>query len=299
MGCPTLSFQGGTSGIDEALQGLSSDPWQAPQPSSVGLRVPTMQNTPATRYVFLLATRQLRGRTRIKGLRQLLTIGANAATVASGLAERPVEIQVTSPFWRFPDGNVSWHLVLEPNTRTNIQRPLTDAASCMWGESDSPAFLYTTGTTWGVKFVNPTTGAPINYNEGLTAYAPPSDIPARWEQVGGLGCFYDYRFPWVTGSGHNTLDIPLEASSNQRVSLYATILQTSGTTGADFTLPAWAPDGLSPEDGFVAGYGTLSSAISSYYWRVAGDILFDDEDDCDRPCGEVVPMPRKPLPRCV
>ena len=297
--CPLISFQGATSGIDEALQGLSSDPWQAAQPSAMGLRIPTLVNAPTNRYVFLLATRQLHGRTRIRGIRQYLTIGTNTANpdIEGSPVERPLELQVTTPSWHFTDGNVSWHLVLEANAVTLWNLPNSDAASSMLREADGPAFLYETAT-WAGGFATPAS-APLYYNEGLTSYVPPQDIPMKWQPLGGLGCFYDYRFPWVTGAGHDTVNIPVEADSNVRVSLYATVLQTNG---GGVALPEGIV-GLPPEELFLSNKALGHFLSGVFYWRIAGDILFDDEDawcneDCPVGyCNNVIPFPARCVPR--
>jgi hypothetical protein len=135
-----------TSGLDETLQGISTDPYGAILPSALGLRIPSVLNAGIVvpnqpRYLFLLASRILeRDKTVIRGIRQGLTIGLNRSATANRVL--PYEFPVTSPWWRFPDGNVSWHLVREPNDGFNPQHPLTDAPSWRYLESDQSAMLY-------------------------------------------------------------------------------------------------------------------------------------------------------------
>ena len=97
--------------MDDALQGLSSDPYNAPLASGPGLRVPSFQPNGSgiyDRYLFLLATRQVNRRTIISGLSQLVTIGTNASSsLDGGIQMRPIEFPVTTPTFRFPDGNIS------------------------------------------------------------------------------------------------------------------------------------------------------------------------------------------------
>lgn len=297
--CPILAYEVSTAGVDEALQGLTSDPWVSPTASNVGLRIPSLVNSSSTRYVFQLATRQLNGRTRLRGMRTLVTIGTNATPGGDDPdTEVPIEVPVTTPGFHFSDGNVSFHLVVEPNTRTLIQRGSADSASSALQEADGPAFIYGPGTTWTAGFFDPLSGAPLYYNQGLASYAPPQDVPARWASIGSLGCFYDCsRFPWDAANAWNSLDIPLEENHNARISLYATVLQTDGG-GAIPSVSSGAVAGLPPEQRFLQGGGTDARwGNGVYYWRVAGSLIFEDEDSSCVPGVPVTPFgPRGPVP---
>lgn len=282
-----LRFEVGASGVDEALQGLTSDPYGAPVASGPGLRVPAFVPTNPVasnnRMLFLLATRQVQRRCVIRGLSQTVTIGTNTPVVSGGdrttqIIERPMELNVTTPTFRFPDGNISWHLVLEPNIRNVITRPLTDAPNFCFQEADGPALLYST-MAYANGNVNPVTGAPANYPVGMTAYTPPT-ITSRWSPLGGLGCFYDLRFRSLDSSMWNkSVYIEVPAESNCRVSFYASVLQTAGNAFSNTTYPV-CPS-MSPEENFIASGWTNGV----FYWRVGGRMVFEDEVgiDCASP----------------
>jgi len=259
-----------TLGIDEGLQGLSSDPF-APTgfTSYAGLRVPVVlpgvsqANMP--RYRFLLATRRYNGKTKIIGIRQGLTIGcdANAGTPP----ERPLECNVTTPGFRFSDGNVSWHLVKEEQADRNFIRPQTDTESWAFMQSESPAMLYQTFTN---TTVNPQTGAPIYYPLGLTAYTPPA-TGTHWRHIAALGNFHDLRFPWNSPEAWDTLNIEVEGSG--RISLYATVLQTNPATRSNGSNTVTALSSTAcPEESFIKDL----SAVGVVYWRVFGSLIFED-----------------------
>jgi hypothetical protein len=280
---PTIPrrYELSTVGADEANQGLTTDPFlpSTQNPTALGLRVPPVlmgiTGVAQPRYLFLLATRTLsRGKTIVRGIRQGLTIGANIAPSGSGRAPLYAEeFLVTSPFWHFVDGNVSWHLVREPAERQAATIPRTNGPSWAYMVSDGPAMLYKTFTNTNV---DPTTGAPYYYDVGMSAYAPPN--PRSWQPIGNLGNMKDMRSPWNAPT--NAIAMDEEVTGTCRISLYASILQSNPATRIVGTLPAAAdvyPGGITPESAFLA---TFPNAI---YWRVFGGILFEDiEEDIGR-----------------
>lgn len=275
-------FEISTFGVNEALQGFSSDPFvpASPFPTGPGLRIPTVLPGDAgpdtrPRYFFQLASREIsEGKTRVRGIRQGLAIGCNASAI-DGLVY-PVTKIVETPNWSFIDGNVSWHLVREPNTRRVFQQPTTNGPSWRYTESDTPAMLYQSFVN---SAVNPSTGSPVQYNLGLTSYVPPA--PGAWEPIAGLGNFKDIRFPWK-GRGDISNNINEVVEGSWRISLYASILQTNPSTRLQANIPAISniySGALGPEEAFLAtfdgGEGVPGPAI---YWSVFGSILFEDED---------------------
>jgi hypothetical protein len=275
-----------TNGIDESLQGISNSPFGA-LPTAVGLRVPSLVPANGARYLFLLASRVVSHPTRIRGARQLLTIGSSrprAPGDGSGTpVVNPVELQVTTPQWRFLDGNVSWHIVREPNIRQrNSIPPMTDTTSFRFLSSEGPALLYQTFTA---SIVDPFTGAPIFYPTSLTAYTPPA-IWQDWMPVAeNLFSFNDVRFPWNAAQAWSSLDIvvPVEAGA-QRVSFYALVLQTGGSGRVQpfYSNPLAQSAFLPPETQFQLTnfYDTSVSnpAPVTNYWRVGGSLVFEDAD---------------------
>lgn len=261
-------FEVSTVGADEANQGLTTDPFlPATNPTSLGLRVPPVLPGVAQgyqpRYLFLLARRVLSGRpTRLLGIRQGLALGQ--------LAGVPEEFLVTSPFWHFIDGNVSWHLVIEPNEEFVETRPTTDAASFAFGDATAPAMLYAKGTTYDPASVNPQSGAPYYYDIGLKTYVAPQR-QGMWSPIAGFGNMKDIRFPWNEAT--NALAIDEEISGNNKISLYASVLQTNPATRTAPSLPSptW-PSGLSRESAFLANFP------NAIYWRIFGSMLFEDTE---------------------
>lgn len=270
-----------TEGIDDAVQGLSSDPFGAPIANTLGLRIPFFRQDNTTRYLFLLATRVVTKPTRIVGLRQYLTIGAQAdlGSADSGTVQvQPIEFQVQTPNFSFMDGNVSWHLVEEPNiwpvTTPIIVPGLVDSTCFVQGNADAPALLYAPGSVGWAE------AQPIYYFNTMTSYAPPP-VWEEWQPIAGLGNMHDLRFPWNSNWG--TIDASVNTSSARRISLYASVLQTAGATPISSN-PGFVAgtSGFGPEQDFINAIATLDSgeeggdATSVFFYRVAGSIMFED-----------------------
>lgn len=296
---PVRRFEVATSGSDEGLQGLSSDPFATrATPAATGLRIPSLVNTFDTRYLFLLSTRVITGsRTRVLGIRQGLEIGLDIGPQLGLTVERPVSLMVTTPTFRFSDGaNVSWHLVKEPMIdRRMPQKPLTQTDSFAFKCADTPAFLYEAFTA---SLTDPMTGAPINYPVTLTAYTPPR-FPIDWQPIAGLKILRDIRYPWKSDLAWHSIneDVP----GNWRISLYATVLQTNPATrpgmvfGSGIATNGTAIGGP-PEEDFIYKYtflGERAPTVGPKFWRIYGSILFEDEIAAD--AYENGPSPRKTL----
>ena len=268
-----------TTGVDEALQGVSSDPGPASAYSTwTGLRIPAVLSalaTPATqpRYLFCLASVTFQNGIRLLGLRQGLTIGrdANQGTPP----EWPIECWVTTPTFRFVDGNVSWHCVVERQPKINQGQPNTSTQNWQKLQSDGPAMLYQSFTN---SNVNPATGAPIVYSQGLTAYVPPS-LSNSWEPVAGASNMHDIRFPWNSGHawssfGQGGIDI----EGGGRLSFYASVLQSNPLTRG---LPTLSPTSLSsnaaPEECFIKDFSTVvdEDDLGPVFWRIMGSLLIE------------------------
>ena len=268
------------AGVDEYRQGITADPWGSAFTSAPGLRVPLFPNTNTTRYMFLLATCQIdQPGIRLVGMKTHYTIGSyfrQSASLPFSVQEQKVE----TPEFSFPDGNVSFHLVLEPNVKTVLQRPSTDAANFCFREADGPALLYgtpgTTGLTpcsWSAGYFSPITGAPLYYSAGMTGYLPPSKV-SQWEPVASLGCFYHGR--------EDNIDLWIPARSSQRLSLYATVLQTNPATRSLASIESSGPiQNAPPEQRPVLQFPQTvdgSENILTYgyaIWRVYGEIIVD------------------------
>jgi hypothetical protein len=271
-------FELSASGLDEATIGVSSDPWTSGQ--NTGLRIPKVLpgDTPLNRprYLFLLATRTILNPCKLIGIRQGLTIGNFLEEDAPNL--RPVEFFVTTPNFKFSDGNVSWHLVYEDNVLPNPHElTITDAQNWSKDCADGPAMLYNTFTNT-VTNVN---GAPIFYMQNLTAYTPPQ-FQNQWRPVADdLKNFYDLRFPYQSDNAWRAFGKGIELEVGRRISLYASVLQTNSDTRQD-DLPSPAVLGYPPEEAFISfmstnGGGGEEPTLGAIYWRVMGGLVFEDE----------------------
>jgi hypothetical protein len=257
---PARVFEAASSGIDEFLQGIGGDPFGGS--SAVGLRVPALATVSQfNRYLFLLASFSVAESVKatIRGYRQLVTIGKS---IGSGSAPRFVEQEVTSPAWRFPDGNVSFHLHrLGPPNSQGFPRPasnLTDLRSFAHNFADNPALLYGAYTI----------PAGDSFYTHLTGYLPPNagkpwGTPLR---AGQQGTFYDLRTPWRTHGAWHALDIELDGPDT--IALFASVRQTAGTVTTPNTL-ANTPNSM-PEEQFIAAY-----APGVVYWRVGGALMVE------------------------
>ena len=183
-------YEVSTRGIDYALQGLTSDPFSSTPPQSTGLVVPPLTGV---RFLFLLASRVVSRPTRIRGIGQYATLAAKFTTGSSEggtlqtvVYERPIE----TPTWRFPDGNISWHLVYEQYIPPKILT--TNSVNFAYRSSDQPALLYETFTATNADAAS---AAPIDYATDLSAYTPPT-IWSGWKPLAGqLFNISDIRFP--------------------------------------------------------------------------------------------------------
>ena len=270
-----------TSGIDEALQGLTSDPVGLNLPQATGLRIPPVlpgYTTPLAqpRYLFCLATRTIAsGKTRLMDVRQYVTLGVDANSGTP--PERPVEMPVVTPSFHFPDGNISWHVVTERLGQRSTVMQKTDAAGWQYLSTDGSAMLYK-------SFVNSSvtpTGAPNFYFQGLTQYTPP-ELGQSWLDVNGLLTMHEIRFPWY-GRQWGSVDSIIEGTA--RISLYASVLQTNPATRTPLVPPSpWLSSSSTPEEAFVVDWTVTSEVAPTQgpiYWRIAGSLVFEDGDDVD------------------
>src|ERR1700733_6962373 len=179
------------------------------------------------------------------------------------------EKPITTPRWRFPDGNISWHVMaLPPNVPTPSFLGGFPAGVTGNINNQAPGFAF-----------NNTTGPAIlaNTSPGDAAYVPsnggrPFGVPLTPD----LGNIHDMRWPWDSAnSWHYSLDVPIHAPCD--VLLYASVQQTNLETRNLPSVPvspiaASAAAGfntLSPEDQFL-----LTFPASASYWRVAGALVF-------------------------
>jgi hypothetical protein len=278
-----------SSGVDEGLQLVGSD--ANASLSWTGLRVPTLptpDDSPESRYLFNLASFHVaqNARARLVGWRLAWTIGTKVSIARAGGAPpltRVFEQEVVSPFWRFPDGNVSFHLQHLNQDQMEGQQfrpspgaivpPLRDVAFRM---SDSPALLAESITV----------PAGDGFYVDLTAYAPPN----RGRPLGvplncNLAVVHDLRTNWRSHGGWYSLDVPVDGPAT--ISLQASVKQTNPASAiraaeTTFVSTGIVPDpccgvghrsffngGLPPEEQFL-----LNFPAAAIIWRVAGSLIF-------------------------
>ena len=279
-----IKLEVSTLGIDEALQGVSTDPFTTSgQPTYTGLRVPPVLSTsskPSTqpRYLFNLANINFKDGLCLRGIRQGYTLGMDANEGV--LPERPIELWAKTPTFRFVDGNISWHLVLERQT-VKERIPSTDTQNWSYLRSDASAMLYQTFVNTNV---DPNTGAPLFYMSGLTAYTPP-DLTGQLESVAGLGNIHDLRFPWFNENawfGFGDDGILIEGRG--RLTLYASVLQTNPNNRGNpsLTMTNLSSGGM-PEEAFIQDYtvsgGEEEPSLGPMYWRIMGALLIEKGED--------------------
>jgi hypothetical protein len=238
-------------GIDEQIQGVGGDAFGGN--AATGLRVPTLASTPEGRYLFMLCGFGLGegSRATIVGWRQLLTLGA-IATLGDSSGTMLIEQEVTSPVFRFPDGNVSWHLVkVGPELLESLVfglPPFSGIENLAWRMSQTPALLAETITLPALD----------KYYVDLTAYVPPNLGHPYGDSIGQCKTIHDLRANWRDDHAWSALNIPVEGPGF--FCLFASVKQTAGVA---LTAPTNA-QGTSPEYQFISNYP------SAIYWRVGG-----------------------------
>jgi hypothetical protein len=268
------TYEVATVGIDDGLQGFTADPFSSSFPSSIGLRVPSFvpnnANPSNNRYLFLLATVGVGsgGAKRVRGWRQYATIGLNAALTSTLV--RPVEFEVVTPGFRFPDGNISWHLVREPPQLQGQKQPATNLSNFMYQDADQPALLYQTAS-----FAVPSG----YYTSSMTGYTPPLGRMGTWEPIAGLGNVHDLRAGWRSTEAWDTsLDALVPGPC--RISLYASVLQTNPSSRPAANNPTSPSVGDPPEETFIFKWNAQGpggpESVGVHYWRVAGALILED-----------------------
>lgn len=279
MGESREHFETWSFGIDEGLQGLGGDPWGTI--AATGLRIPTLV-TPdsAHRYLFLLAGFELgeRDRATIRGWRELLTLGVSAGgDVVGGDAPIPItsiiELPVTNPIFRLPDGNVSWSLTrIDPTTLNSYvvgPPPIAPAISNFsWRLAKGPALLYEVGTAVTAS----------GFYTDLTAYKPPNFGRPYGEPIAHLKVTHDVRTEWLTRGAWNSLDLDVEGPGY--FAMWASVAQSSGLLdfSARSTTLSKVLEGLG-EWQFLAAFPAVAQTSSSpIWWRVGGalDVLIHE-----------------------
>lgn len=260
-----------SSGIDEALQGLAGDPYGGT--SWVGLRVPAfVTKGPNHRYLFQLCSLEIPEATNVwvRGFRQGWSLGLRQVV---NNVPRVVEQWVDDPFFKLPDGNISWHMRLHGPNEPPLTVPGTTPAN-VGGPFGPPNrnFAYESSTTPALLFqraVVPAGGLYVN----LSAYTPPNiGRPLGAPLAAEFGTFYDLKTLWRDSQAWCALDIRVQGPC--RIAFYASVQQSDPQTRAVLTTlnPFVFTDGLSPEEQFLKNFPT------AIIWRVAGALVVEMDD---------------------
>lgn len=240
-----------TACVDPDRAGVDASPYNDTSSSRIFVPVAPTDGPPqfGNRYLFRLAAISVAAYTscRVRGLRQAIGIGV--------MLERPdppgmypVEIDQTSPFWAFQDGNVSWHLRFIP------------------GASSGPfagANLATPGISLDVNGTSP--GRIVRYPDA--SGAPFRGRPPG-KEIGALGTFRDLRYPWGFGGQVSLLDFEVQGPGT--LAFFCSVKQTNPATRQQLAtlLPPGTPTNvLSREDQFLLAFP------DAIYRHVSGAIL--------------------------
>jgi hypothetical protein len=247
-----------SAGFDEYTQAIGGDPNGGS--SSMGLRVPFLATPDKThRYLFVAASFSfgVGEKVRIVGYRQFSSLGFLLAPT------RFIEQEITSPNFRLPDGNISWHLrrLGGPNAEGYPnQRPTPrDLNSFKKGWSTGSMLLYKDYTIPAGNRIYPQ----------LTSYTPPMD-GKPWGtplSTGYQGTFYDLRTPWRDANAWGSLDMRLEGPDT--VAMFISVHQSTGF----YEVATTPPNGI-PEEQFIANFGGGDFA-RPIYWRVGGSLIVE------------------------
>lgn len=247
-------FSVSTMGFDPYLQLIGSDPYNSP--SYAGLFVPVAATPSAQRrYLFRLcgARFQKGEKVRLVGMKQYAELAATFAVVDS--TSTVFTFPIASPLWRFPDGNISWHVMIRgPGWRDT--RSTTNTDSVMFRDAKSSALLY----------------------ESLGPYVPPNAGRPYGKPLPfcDLGNMHDLRYPWRDSQSERELDIPLPVPCD--VIAYCSVWQTAGVLGAlPSALSANQLASLQPEDRFAVAMSGAGASQTPVYNRVAAQLTFEEE----------------------
>lgn len=245
-----------------------------PEPGSdgnVGLILDAQPTTTRqTRIMVRLASVFVPQRTRgiVVDISQLLTICATVdSSETQPLLQRNgdpptslllFEKQVVTPMWKFPDGNVSWHLRRCPadqqigNLKQNAGR-----GYCSELYQCEPDIL-----------VN-------NLPAELGGYIPPCAGIIPGEPISDFGTWRDMRFPYRRARSHEPLGI--EVVGPCIICLYASVWQTDPATrlypGSGIEQEMLNPiSGLEPEDQFW-----VNNYLTARYYRIGAELTVDLE----------------------
>lgn len=160
----------------------------------------------------------------------------------------PYEIPVTSPNWKFTDGNYSFHVRrLVPNFYDSVFSAAQQPGTSPQVSGSDSALLF----------------------RSLIPYVPTGAGIPPMDSVDYLATWRDMRYPW-TQANWDMLRVPVPGPCT--LVLYASIHQTDPETRpvTPPCPPGLVPDVVAPEDQFVAAFSTTAR-----YGHVGGAMLIE------------------------
>lgn len=246
-----------TAGYDPNLQLVGGDPYGTPD--FTGLLVPTAPTPtgkPQLRYLFQLARIGFNNPESawLRGIR--LYASLFGYTITQGVTTGPFEKQITSPMWRFPDGNISWHVMVIGKTWRDRRNP-ANTDSLVFLDSSAPAQL----------FQVPASVLPP------VAYVPPN-AGRPWGKAiaSDLGNIHDMRYPWRDDHAETVLNIPIPAPCD--VAIFCSVAQHDFSVDTGVPAPVFTANqfaAATPEDQFWSAYSNVQ------YGRVAASLIIGQE----------------------
>jgi hypothetical protein len=236
-------------GHDPRLAGVGADPWRGTGQTYMPIPSDGLVGT-QYRYFYRLAaiSIDMGQELYIEGYRQGVKIGY-AQPSATGDEPTYVEIDQQTPWWKYPDGNISWHITVQRGLVRAFQQSVPGMPPGM--SSD----LYGIAPALLAPFPPLTPSAYVPLNAGV----PPGD------GVGSLGNFWELRGPLYSQAVPRSLGYLVPGPAV--VAMWATVRQTVPLRRGRAAPPAVNGTFLPVEDQFLAAYP------NAVYTAIAGSLL--------------------------
>lgn len=245
-------FEVSTVGFDPNLQLLGV------QPYNVGITIPPAPPPSGDAFTFMLAFARFGAHERgcLVGIRQLLTMLQYSTGSSGDEGLYPLEFQIKSPFWRFPDSQVVWGIRrIPPNAQPAYSHP---------ANAEGLSFRY--ANTASLLFETP----PPAYTAPFGGQFPgfPGDALTP-----DLALVRDLRWLWNDDHAWESLSVPFEGPCD--IALFAKVLQTDPSNRQSLALALNLLPFVLPEDAFIATNGPAPDAV---LFRIAGSLIFQMEN---------------------
>lgn len=248
-----------TAGPNAEFQFIGNDPFNTNVGTGIVVPAAPSASIGGARYLIQLARASFgageKG-VRLVGIRQYAEIIARLAARTAPLADSGPPTgstvvfrrEIQSPLWHPFDGDISWHVMVQPNVQRDTRNP-ANADGVIYQDAQSPALLYQT----------------------LGPYTPPNGgRPWGTPLAASLGNIHELRYRWRSERSEEVLDIPLPVPCD--VSFFASVRQNDPALNPALVDPANTQQfiALEDEDRFTVAYHAAAQ-----YGVVAGALVFD------------------------